>query len=186
MSHSRKRAPLGLFPALQSALTLKGNFYEQVQTTPQHQHLALLVVVLASMSHGLGSLAILSLNQTSLPLLLLLALLDGVLILAGYFLWTLAIFKIGQKLKPIDPGYEDLLGPIGFAYTPQIFNFLTLIPLLGRPMELVLAAWSLLAAIVAIRQGLDISTGKATAICLLTWIPLQVAIGSAQLLYFNQ
>jgi hypothetical protein len=70
--------------------------------------------------------------------------------------------------------------PIGFAYAPQVLNFLTLIPLLGRPIELLLSVWSLLAVIVAVRQGLDIRTGWATVICLVGWPLVQVAIGFVQ------
>jgi hypothetical protein len=90
--------------------------------------------------------------------------------------------KIGQWLKPIDPTYGDLLIPIGFAYAPQVLNFLTLIPLLGRPIELILALWSLLAVIVAVRQGLDITTQRATFICLVGWPLIQIAIGFVQVL----
>jgi len=71
-----------------------------------------------------------------------------------------------------------LLSPIGFAYAPQVLNFLTLIPLLGQPIERVLAVWSLLAVIVAVRQGLDISW--AALLCLVGWPLIQVAIGLVQ------
>lgn len=73
-----------------------------------------------------------------------------------------------------------MLSPIGFAYAPQVLNFLTLIPFLGRPIELVLSVWSLLAVIVAVRQGLDISTNWAALICLVGWPLIQVAIGLVQ------
>jgi len=67
----------------------------------------------------------------------------------------------------------------GFAYAPQVLNFLTLIPL-GQPIERVLAVWSLLAVIVAVRQGLDISTSWAALLCLVGWPLIQVAIGLVQ------
>ncbi|NEQ27170.1 MAG: hypothetical protein F6K28_50820, partial [Microcoleus sp. SIO2G3] len=70
----------------------------------------------------------------------------------------------------------------GFAYAPQVMSFLTLIPLLGRPIILALAAWSLLTITVAVRQGLDIKTRWALAIALVGWIPIQTAIGSVEVL----
>ncbi|HEY9651299.1 MAG TPA: hypothetical protein V6C95_11595, partial [Coleofasciculaceae cyanobacterium] len=74
----------------------------------------------------------------------------------------------------------ELLIPIGFSYAPQVLNFLTLIPWLGRPIELLLASWSLLAVIVAVRQGLDIKTRWSAVICLVGWPLIQVAIGMVQ------
>lgn len=130
----------------------------------------------------LGSTAILLINRASGLFLLLALLVDGLSVIAGYYLWTLIILKIGQWLKPNAPTYSDLLSPIGFAYAPQVLNFLTLVPLLGRLIELTLAVWSLLAVIVATREGLDISTRRATFICLLGWIPIQIAIGFIQVL----
>ena len=103
-------------------------------------------------------------------------------IIIKHYFWTFTIWKIGQWFKSIDPTYGDLLIPIGFAYAPQVLNFLTLIPLLGRPIELFLAVWSLLAVIVAVRQGLDITTRRAAFICLVGWPLIQIAIGFVQVL----
>jgi hypothetical protein len=74
------------------------------------------------------------------------------------------------------------LVPIGFAYAPQALNFLTLIPLLGEGIERILAVWSLLAVIVAVRQGLDIKTRWAVLICLVGWPLIQIAIGFVELI----
>ncbi|MBD0265801.1 MAG: YIP1 family protein, partial [Tolypothrix sp. Co-bin9] len=137
---------------------------------------------LAAFSHALGSAVILLINRATFPILLVALLINILSILIGYYFWTFSILKIGQWLKPIDPTYGDLLSPIGFAYAPQVLSFLTLIPLLGRPIELILAVWSLLAVIIAVRQGLDISTRKAALICLVGWPLIQIAIGFVQVL----
>lgn len=139
---------------LWNALALDGNFYENARNTPRNHRLALTIVILAVLSHVLGSAVILLINRARLPILVLALFIDGISVVAGYYFWTFTILKIGQWLKPIDPTYGDLLSPIGFAYAPQVLNFLTLIPFLGRPIELVLSVWSLLAVIVAVRQGL--------------------------------
>lgn len=175
-------APVGLKTTLQHALALDANFYDDAHRNPNNLRLALSIVLLAGVSRAVGSLVILLINRASLPLLLGGLFLNGLSVVVGYYLWTFAIFKIGQWLKPIDPTYRDLLSPIGFAYAPQVLNFLTLIPLLGRPIELILAAWSLLAVVVAIREGLDISTRRAIMISLLSWVPLQIAVGAIQVL----
>ncbi|MBF2048681.1 MAG: YIP1 family protein [Elainella sp. C42_A2020_010] len=182
-THSKQpEASVSVKTTLRHALALNAHFYDDAHYIPHSRRLARRIVVLAAISHAAGSLVILLLNRASPPLLLFGTLLNGFSVAAGYYLWTFAIWKIGQWLKPIDPTYNDLLSPIGFAYAPQVFNFLTLIPLLGRPIGLVLAVWSLLAVVVAIREGLDINARSAVVISLLSWVPLQVGIGAIQLL----
>lgn len=182
MSQNQTKPKTELCKTLKSAITLKGSFYENACDTPQNRSFALKIVILAALSRAIGSAVILLINLATVPVLLLALLIDVISVVIGYYLWTYSIWKIGQWLKPIDPNYGDLLSPIGFAYAPQIFNFLTLIPLLGRPIELILAVWSLLAVIVAVRQGLDISTRQAAIICLIVWSLIQILIGFVQVL----
>lgn len=180
MSDRRSSPPF--WTTLWHALALNAQFYERARNTPKNHRIARTIVILAALSHALGSAVILLINRATIPMLLLLMGLDGLSVIAGYYFWTFAVFKVGQWLKPIDPTYRELLSPIGFAYAPQILNFLTLIPLLGRPIELMLAVWSLLAVIIAVREALDISTWRSALICLLGWIPLQMSIGFLQVL----
>jgi hypothetical protein len=181
-SASNNKSKQGVCKTLKNALALNANFYENAPNTAQSRRLALTIVSLAAFSHALGSAVILLINRATFPILLVALLIDILSIVIGYYFWTFTIWKLGQWLKPIDPTYGDLLNPIGFAYAPQVLSFLTLIPLLGRPIELILAVWSLLAVIVAVRQGLDISTQKAALICLVGWPLIQIAIGFVQVL----
>jgi Yip1 domain len=161
---------------------LNADFYERAQNTARNRRIALVIVILAALSHSLGSAVILLINRAPISVLVPALILDGLSVIAGYYLWTFMVFKTGQWLKPIDPTYGDLLSPIGFAYAPQALNFLTLIPLVGRLLELIFAIWSLLAVIIAVRQGLDINTRKAALICVVSWVPIQIAIGFVQVL----
>lgn len=168
---------------LRKALRLESHLYENVLNTRSNRRIALTIVILASLSHMLGSGVVLLINRTPLVSFLLALVLDGLSVIAGYYLWTFLVLKIGQWLKPIDPTYQELLSPIGFAYAPQIFNFLSLIPLLGRMINFLLSIWSLLAVIVAIRQGLDLRTRSAALICLIGWLPIQFASSAVILLF---
>lgn len=177
----RSASRVTFWRVLRHALALNADFYESARSTARNRRIALIIVLLAALSRILGTLVILLINQVTTEVLLLVLLLDGLAVILGYYFWTFVVFKVGQWLKPIDPTYRDLLVPIGFAYAPQILNFLTLIPLLGRPIELILAVWSLLAVIVAVRQGLDIRNRWATVIGLLGWVPIQLTGGFVQL-----
>lgn len=182
MSVGAKQSKARFFKVIWKALTLNATFYENARDTPKTYRRSLTIVILAAISHILGSAIILLINRATLPILIAALLLDGIGVVLGYYFWTLTITKIGDWLKPNHVSYRELLIPIGYAYAPQVLNFLTLIPLLGRPIELVLSVWSLLAVIVAVRQGLDISNRTAILICLVGWPLIQIAIGSIQIL----
>lgn len=182
MSRSAKST---LSNTLRHALCLNADFYENARNTANNRRIALIIVCLAASSHLLGSAVILLINRVTIPTLCLGLLIDALSTICGYYFWTYVVWKVGQWLKPIDPTYQELLSPIGFAYAPQVLNFVTLIPLLGRPLELLLSMWSLLAAIVAVRQGLDLKTRRAALICVVGWLPLQIAIGFVQVLELN-
>ncbi|MGF2036057.1 MAG: Yip1 family protein [Nostoc sp. CmiVER01] len=182
MNTNNIKSKSNLCQTLRYALALNGNFYENARNTHKNRKLALNIVILGAVSHAIGSGVILLINRATVFVFLISLLINAIAIIIGYYFWTFTIWKIGQWLKPIDPTYNDLLIPIGFAYAPQILNFLTLIPLLGRPIELILAVWSLLAVIVAVRQGLDITTRRAAFICLIGWPLIQIAIGFVQVL----
>ncbi|NDJ17287.1 hypothetical protein GS601_08280 [Myxacorys almedinensis A] len=161
---------------------LRSDFYENAHDTPRNRRWALIIVLIAALSHMLGYAVILIVNRASTPVFILALLFNGASVVAGYYFWTFTIWKVGQWMKPIDPTYGDLLSPLGFAYAPQILNFLTLIPLLGTPIEFFLALWGLLAVIVAIRQALDIRTRQAALISVVGFLLIQTVIGSIQIL----
>ena len=174
--------PASLGKTLRRALLLDAHFYEYTPNTQHTRRQARTIVLLAAVSYALGNALILLINRARLPIFLLGITIVALAVVVGYYFWTLTIWIIGQQLKRYRLSYSDLLVPIGFAYAPQVLNFLTLVPLLGRPIELGLAAWTLLTITVAVRQGLDIQTRWALAIALIGWIPIQIAIGSVQVL----
>ncbi len=178
MRNKETRKDLG--KTLVSALSLDANFYENAPNDSITNRVAQTIAILAAISHALGSWVVFIINWTAITILPLALLVDALSIVAGYYFWTFTIWRIGKWLRRNSPSYRELLIPIGFAYAPQVFNFLTLIPLLGQPIELVLSVWSLLAVIVAVRQGLDINTVWASVICLLGWPLIQIAISFIQ------
>ncbi len=64
----------------------------------------------------------------------------------------------------------------------EVSLLFTLIPLLGRPIELLLNAWSLFAIITALRHKLNLNLPKAFLICLPGWLLSNIGIGTIQVL----
>jgi hypothetical protein len=63
--------------------------------------------------------------------------------------------------------YKELLRTLGFASAPNTLAVLGGIPALGGLVTLVAWLWGLAAFVVAVRQALDVTTGRAIWVCVL-------------------
>jgi len=90
----------------------------------------------------------------------------------GWLLWSAITYIIGDKLLGGTATWGELLRTIGFAQSPGVLMIFGIIPILGGFVRVVVAVWLLVAGIVAIRQALDFSTGKAVVTALLGWVAM--------------
>ncbi len=100
----------------------------------------------------------------------------GVLVasLIGWVLWAGVTYFIGTKMLGGTATWGELLRTLGFAQSPKVLAVLAIIPGLGWIVGLVLSIWLLVAGIIAIRQALDFSTGKAVATAVLGWLAMVI------------
>ena len=99
--------------------------------------------------------------------------------LIGWFFMAGTIYLIGTKLFGATATWGEVLRTLGFAAGPKILLVFTVLPILGWLVQVVISLWALATAIVAIRQALDVSTGKAilTGILgVLSWILIGAAL----------
>jgi hypothetical protein len=92
----------------------------------------------------------------------------------SWLLWSGITYLIGDKLLGGTATWGELLRTIGFAQTPGVLFITGIIPLLSAPILFVAGIWMLIAGVVAIRQALDFSTGRAIGTALLGWIVMMV------------
>jgi len=90
----------------------------------------------------------------------------------GWLLWSAITYVIGDKLLGGTATWGELLRTIGFAQSPGVLMIFGIIPLLGGIIRIVVAFWLLIAGVIAIRQALDFSTGKAVVTALLGWVAM--------------
>jgi hypothetical protein len=90
--------------------------------------------------------------------------------LAGWLLWAGVTYIIGDKLLGGTATWGELLRTLGFAQTPGVFMLFGIIPVIEWVVAPVVFVWTLIAGVIAIRQALDFSTGKAVATALLAWL----------------
>ncbi len=95
----------------------------------------------------------------------------------GWFIWSAVTLFIGTRLFSGTADMGEMLRTLGFAQAPGVLNLLGFIPLLGWIARLVVGIWMLVCGVVAIRQALDFTTGKAIATALIGWL-LYVVVGA--------
>jgi hypothetical protein len=92
----------------------------------------------------------------------------------GWLLWAGITYLIGDKLLGGTATWGELLRTLGFAQAPGVLAILGIVPVLGGLVRFIVVIWLLVTGIVAIRQALDFSTGKAVATALLGWLALTI------------
>jgi hypothetical protein len=90
----------------------------------------------------------------------------------GWLVWSAVTYFVGTRLFGGTADWGELLRTIGFAQSPGVLYILGIIPLLGGLVRFAVMIWILVAGIIAIRQALDFSTGKAVLTALLGWLAL--------------
>jgi hypothetical protein len=101
----------------------------------------------------------------------------------GWLIWSGVTYLIGDKLLGGTATWGELLRTLGFAQSPGVLMVLAFIPILGWFVRLGVGIWLLIAGVIAIRQALDFSTGRAIATALLGWLCMMIltffAMGTA-------
>jgi hypothetical protein len=81
--------------------------------------------------------------------------------LVGWALWSAIVYGVGTRVFGGTATWGELLRTLGFAQAPAVLLVFGFIPLVGGIVETVVFFWVLLTTLVAVRQALDIPTGKA-------------------------
>jgi hypothetical protein len=92
----------------------------------------------------------------------------------GWLLWAGITYFIGTRLFDGTATMGEMLRTLGFAQSPGVIAILAIIPILGWLIMLVIALWQLVAGIIAIRQALDFTTGKAILTALIGWVVIWI------------
>lgn len=144
--------------------------YEEVEHDTSATQQALIVVILASIAGGIGAL-----DDGGL------ALIGGVI--GSVVQWAVLAFVcyfVGTRLlgtAETKADWGQLARTLGFAYTPAILGILGFIPVVEWIVALIVFVWVIATTIVAIRQALDFSTGRAVVTAIISSIVSGIAIG---------
>jgi hypothetical protein len=152
------------------AAKLDVQLYEEVEADRDATVQAMIVVVLAAVAAGIGSLGSGS----------VMGIVTGTIVaLVSWLVWAFLTYFIGTRLLPeaqTNADFGELLRTIGFASAPGVIRVFGIVPLLAAPLFLIAGIWMLVAMVIAVRQALDYtSTLRSVGVCVIGWL-VQVVI----------
>lgn len=146
------------------AAKLNAQTYEEVEADRSATGQAAGVVVLVAVAQGIGAAGFGGRGLIG----------GAIAALVGWLVWAGITYLIGDKLLGGTATWGELLRTIGFAQTPGLLMILAIVPMLGGLVALVVSIWVLIAGVIAIRQALDFSTGKAVVTAILGWLVIAI------------
>ncbi len=130
---------------------------------------AAIVVILAAIAGGIGSLG----EEGGRGFF------GGIISsLIGWAVFAGFAYFVGTRLlagRATVSSWNEVLRTLGFAYTPMILTVFGFIPILGAIITLIAFIWFLAAGVIALRQALDMDTGRAVLVGVVAWL-LQIVV----------
>jgi hypothetical protein len=151
------------------AIRLDPATYEEVEHDTDATWQAALVVAVAAVFSGVGSTG----GRTQ-------DLISGVLTAVIFWaIFALFAYLVGVyllKSPQTSATFGEVLRALGFSYAPSLVAILGLIPGIGFLFILIAGIWSLIASVIALRQSLEVSTGRAVAIAVVAFLAMVVVL----------
>ncbi|MFC2072351.1 YIP1 family protein, partial [Chloroflexota bacterium] len=154
------------------AIKLDASLYEEVKADTTANGQAFLAVVFAGLATGIGAgiAGVFKLGGVWSIWFLLIGLISSII---WWLAWSFFAYFIGTKVfkgPETSDTMRELLRTIGFSISPGVLGILSVIPVLGGIILLGVFIWVLVAGLIAVRQALDFTTGRAIVTCLATWL----------------
>jgi hypothetical protein len=154
------------------AAKLEVSLYEEVESDTTATGQAFLAVVLVSLATGIGAGIGGAIAKGGIWFIwgLITVLISSII---GWLAWSFFAYIIGTKVfkgPETSATWGELLRTIGFSNSPGALRFFSFIPILGFIISFLASVWALVAGVIAVRQALDFSTGRAIATCIVGWI----------------
>ncbi len=143
------------------AARLDVDFYNTVEKDESFTGQAAMLVVVVSALAGLGTAFVA--DGFLWPIIY--SVIGG---LVGWVVWSAVALFVGTRLFDGQADMGEMLRVLGYAQAPTA---LAVVPWLGA---LVGGIWTLVCAVVAIREGQDFDTGKAVGTVVIGWLALLV------------
>lgn len=151
------------------ALKLDVHTFEDIERDPSAMGQAVGVIALAALAAGLANIYYGGISGIIIAF---------IMSLIGYALWATVVWLVGTRLMP-DPAtkadFPETFRVIGFAAAPGILAIVTIIPLLGWLLMVIVYPiiwiWSMAIMVIGVRQVLDYTdTFKAVVVVIIGFV----------------
>ncbi len=139
------------------AAKLDVSFYATVEEDEKFNGQATAVVLIAAVLSALGVWFVV---EGSFFRLVIVGAISAVI---GWLVWAGITYWVGVRLMGGTSDYGEMLRVTGFAQSPRVLGIIPFFGWIG-------AIWALVATVVAVREGLDVSTGQAVLASAIGWI----------------
>lgn len=163
---------------ISDALYLSQDAFARIVQNPQGQAIALLVVLGAGLSLGIGQSVILFANRVKPVRFLLSLLLSAILFAFGFLFLVFSTWLVGLLPGFARIPWSDLVKALGLSYTPLLFGFLGAMPYLGEPILSLLSVWQLLEMVTAVSAIAQVGGAAAFTHVAFGWIVLHLLQGT--------
>ncbi len=161
-------SPRSFQERLLGGLMLDASVYEEVERDETAMGQAAAVVALGAVAAGIGAAT--SGGFGGVIGMVLMSLI-------GWVLGAAIVWLVGVQVMGHNSDMPQLLRALGFASAPRLLLVLGIIPLLGMIVTFAVWIMSLVAWVLAVRQALDVDTGRAVIVCILAFFA-QIAVGA--------
>jgi hypothetical protein len=160
-----ERRSLLMIERMVRASRFDSELYEAVEPDIDATGQAALVVLIAALASGAGAFREGGLLGVAIAI-------SGGLV--GWVLWAAITFWIGRHLfatavTKVTPG--QMLRTLGFSHSPGVLNVAGILPSVGPLISTLVGLWVLALGILAIRQAMDFSTGRAIGTAITGYLP---------------
>lgn len=143
--------------------------YEELERDTTANGQALTVVVIVSILSGLGFF-IASVFGGDFVGAIVTLIVSVLIAIVGWALFAFITYFVGTRLFGGTATWGELLRTIGFAYTPLVIGIIPCLGFIGW-------IWFIITSIVAIRQSLDVTTGKAVLTAIIAAVVYLILAG---------
>ena len=160
----------GLIDRAMRAAKLEAAVYEEVEVDSTATTQAVTIVVIGAVAAGLAA----GLGTADLVGGLISGIISGLL---GWAVYAYVAFFVGTKLLAGPETHADwgqVARTLGFASAPRALLVLGIVPALFSIVSFIVGIWVLVATVIALRASLDVSTGRAVAVAIVSVIALIV------------
>lgn len=160
------------------SLKLDSKVYEEVEHDATANTQVIYIIALVSAAQAVGAFLTSLILQEAIGSILVIGVAGFITTFIGLALWSYLLYLVGTRLFKGTANSGETWRCAGFARSPGLFQA---IPFIG----VLVTVWMVIAQVIAAKASLDLSTGKAVAASIVSFIPYLFIQGFISLLVYG-